>query len=188
MLGSMRIAARAARGRAGLGAGAVRDRGPVPARGLYEQAYNLISDGAAACVVSRGAAGSGSSTAHQITNGGAGPGRRRRDRGHLLRLHPAPGDRDAGPRRPDRDDLDWVVTQNTQRQGLADPLPAAARSTTAGSGARRWPTSATSSRPTTSSTWALAAAGRVRPGDRIALVMAGFGLNWQCAVLEAVGA
>jgi 3-oxoacyl-[acyl-carrier-protein] synthase III len=32
---------------------------------------------------------------------------------------------------------------------------------------------------------ALLASGRVRPGQRIALVMAGFGLNWQGAVLEA---
>jgi 3-oxoacyl-[acyl-carrier-protein] synthase-3 len=33
----------------------------------------------------------------------------------------------------------------------------------------------------------LIAAGRVRPGDRIALIMAGFGLNWQCVIMEAVG-
>ena len=33
----------------------------------------------------------------------------------------------------------------------------------------------------------LADAGRVRPGDRIALVMAGFGLNWQCVIMQAVG-
>ena len=33
---------------------------------------------------------------------------------------------------------------------------------------------------------ALLGSGRARPGDRIALPMAGFGLNWQCAVLEVV--
>jgi 3-oxoacyl-[acyl-carrier-protein] synthase III len=33
----------------------------------------------------------------------------------------------------------------------------------------------------------LAAVGRVRPGQRIALVMAGFGLNWQCVIVEAAG-
>ncbi len=33
----------------------------------------------------------------------------------------------------------------------------------------------------------LVAAGRVRPGQRIALIMAGFGLNWQCVIMEAVG-
>ncbi len=27
--------------------------------------------------------------------------------------------------------------------------------------------------------------GRLRPGDRVLLAMAGFGMNWQCAVLEA---
>jgi 3-oxoacyl-[acyl-carrier-protein] synthase-3 len=31
----------------------------------------------------------------------------------------------------------------------------------------------------------LVASGQVRPGQRVVLVMAGFGLNWQCAVLEA---
>jgi 3-oxoacyl-[acyl-carrier-protein] synthase-3 len=31
---------------------------------------------------------------------------------------------------------------------------------------------------------ALLDSGQVRPGQRIALVMAGFGLNWQGAVLE----
>jgi 3-oxoacyl-[acyl-carrier-protein] synthase-3 len=33
----------------------------------------------------------------------------------------------------------------------------------------------------------LAAAGRLRPGDRIALIMAGFGLNWQCLIAEVTG-
>jgi 3-oxoacyl-[acyl-carrier-protein] synthase III len=31
----------------------------------------------------------------------------------------------------------------------------------------------------------LAASGRVAPGDRVLLTMAGFGLNWQCTILEA---
>ena len=32
----------------------------------------------------------------------------------------------------------------------------------------------------------LVASGKLRPGQRVALVMAGFGLNWQCLILEAV--
>jgi 3-oxoacyl-[acyl-carrier-protein] synthase III len=82
-------------------------------------------------------------------------------------------------------DLDWIVTQNMHDKAwqiLARLLEV--------DHARVW----CPSRPDVGhvisadaivNLSALLASGRIQPGQRIALVMAGFGLNWQCAVLEA---
>ncbi|WP_189077419.1 3-oxoacyl-[acyl-carrier-protein] synthase III C-terminal domain-containing protein [Mangrovihabitans endophyticus] len=156
-----------------------------PADAVYEQSYNLISDGAAACVVSAAPPGLRLVAAHQITNGG---------------LHAATDDESVGtffsyvPRLV-RDclsragltigDIDWVVPQNTNHnawQILArllgvDPskvwqksLPETAHAISADN---------------IINLKSLRNAGRIRPGERILLVMAGHGLNWQAVVLEA---
>jgi 3-oxoacyl-[acyl-carrier-protein] synthase-3 len=85
-------------------------------------------------------------------------------------------------------DLDWIVTQNTHEkawQVLARLL--------AVDYARVWSPSLPDvghviSADAIVNLSALLASGQVRPGQRIALVMAGFGLNWQGAVLEATEA
>ncbi|GAA1413051.1 3-oxoacyl-[acyl-carrier-protein] synthase III C-terminal domain-containing protein [Catellatospora coxensis] len=153
----------------------------------YEQAYNLISDGAAACVVGREPDVCRLLTVHQITNGGLGRAgddetvgtyfaythRLVREAAARVGLAPA--------------ELDWVVTQNTNDKAwqiLARLLGV--------DHARVWaPTlpdvgHVISADPVVNLS-ALLDSGRARPGQRIALPMAGFGLNWQCAVLEVVG-
>ena len=158
-----------------------------PAGAVYEQAYNLISDGAAACVVSRQASGFRLITAHQITNGGLGRAGDDETVGsyfsytHRLMIETLAR---AGMTAAD---LDWVVTQNTNDKA--------------------WQILCRLFRIDFEKVWfpsmpdvghvisadnvvnlaQLAAAGRVRPGQRIALLMAGFGLNWQCVIVEAVG-
>ncbi|WP_186315957.1 3-oxoacyl-[acyl-carrier-protein] synthase III C-terminal domain-containing protein [Catellatospora sichuanensis] len=161
------------------------DRFPVGA--WYEQAYNLISDGAAACVVGRDPDVCRLLTVHQITNGGLGRAgddetvgtyfaythRLVRETAARVGLTPA--------------ELDWVVTQNTHEKAwqiLARLLEL--------DHARVWaPTLAdvghVISADVIANLSALLDSGRARPGQRIALPMAGFGLNWQCAVLEVVG-
>jgi 3-oxoacyl-[acyl-carrier-protein] synthase-3 len=156
-----------------------------PQGAWYEQAYNLISDGAAACVVGREPAAFRLLTVHQITNGGlarAGDDQtvgtyfaytHRLVRETLARADMGPGD------------LDWIVTQNTHEtawQILARLLGV--------DHARVWAPSMPDvghviSADNIVNLSALLASGRLRAGQRIALVMAGFGLNWQCAVLEA---
>jgi 3-oxoacyl-[acyl-carrier-protein] synthase III len=159
------------------------DRFPPDA--WYEQAYNLISDGAAACVVGREPAGLRLLTVHQITNGGLGRAgddqavgtyfayTHRLVRETLARAGMAPAD------------LDWIVSQNTHEKAwqILARLLAVDHDTV-------WAPSMPDvghviSADNIVNLSALLGSGRLRPGQRIALVMAGFGLNWQCAVLEA---
>ncbi|GDY32774.1 3-oxoacyl-[acyl-carrier-protein] synthase III C-terminal domain-containing protein [Gandjariella thermophila] len=161
------------------------DRFPDGAR--YEQSYNLISDGAAACVVSRQPAAFRVLTAHQITNGGLSDASddetvgsyfsyvARLVRETLDRAHLAPGD------------VDWVVPQNTHRKTW-DIL-----SRIVGIGAERvWMPSLPDAGHVISADnvvnlASLVESGRLRRGQRVLLLMAGFGLNWQSLILEATG-
>jgi 3-oxoacyl-[acyl-carrier-protein] synthase-3 len=156
-----------------------------PDGAMYEQAYNLISDGAAACVVSRQPAAFRLVAAHQITNGGLGQASDDQTVGsyfpYTLRLVNETLAR-AGLAAAD---LDWIVTQNTNDKAwqiLARIL---------GVGYEKvWFASMPDvghiiSADNVVNLSALLAADKVRPGQYVALVMAGFGLNWQCVILEA---
>lgn len=159
-----------------------------PADASYEQAYNLISDGAAACVVTR-QPGEGAFrlvTSHQITNGGLGQATDDETVGsyfsymhRLITQSLKRADMAAA-------DLDWVVTQNTNEAAWAvlasvfgiDPdkvvtttLPDAGHVISADN---------------VLNLTALAESGRIKSGDRLLLTMAGFGLNWQATILEAL--
>ena len=155
-----------------------------PPGAYYEQAYNLISDGAAACVVSRSPGGYRLLAAHQITNGAMVPRRRRRDRRGLLHLHPPPGQRVARQGGPDRGGPGLGGPAEHQRQGLADPLPAARIDS-----ARVFQDSLPDvghmiSGDNLVNLAYLAARRTVRPGEKLLLVMAGYGMNWQGLLLE----
>lgn len=158
------------------------DRFPVGA--CYEQAYNLISDGAAACVVGREPSGFRIVTVHQITNGGLAQASDDETVGtyfsythRLIRETLARAGMTAA-------DLDWIVTQNTNEKAwqiLARILGV--------DFAKIWaPTIGdvghVISADNVVNLSALIDSGQTRPGQRIALVMAGFGLNWQCVILE----
>jgi 3-oxoacyl-[acyl-carrier-protein] synthase-3 len=158
-----------------------------PADALYEQAYNLISDGAAACVVGRRSTGFRLITVHQITNGGLGQADDDQTVGSYFSYTQRLVTETLARAALTADDLDWVVTQNTNDKA--------------------WQILYRLLRIDFDKVWCpsmpdighvisadniinleqLIAAGRVRPGDRIALIMAGFGLNWQCVIMEAVG-
>ncbi|MCZ4119631.1 3-oxoacyl-[acyl-carrier-protein] synthase III C-terminal domain-containing protein [Streptomyces sp. H39-S7] len=159
------------------------DRFPDGAR--YEQAYNLISDGAAACVVSREPAAFRLVTAHQITNGGLGQAdddetvgmyfayTHRLVRETLTRAGLAAAD------------LDWVVTQNTNDKAwqiLARLLGVDAGKVFFSS---MRDVGHVISADNIINLAELIASGQVRSGQYVALVMAGFGLNWQCVILQA---
>jgi 3-oxoacyl-[acyl-carrier-protein] synthase-3 len=84
-------------------------------------------------------------------------------------------------------DLNWIVTQNTHQKAwriLARLLDV--------DHAKVWSPSLPDvghviAADTVVNLSALLESGRLRAGDRVAVVMAGFGLTWQCALLEAVG-
>jgi 3-oxoacyl-[acyl-carrier-protein] synthase III len=160
-----------------------------PDGAVYEQAYNLISDGAAACLVTR-RPGPGAFRlvgAHHITNGGLGQASDDETVGsyfsYMHRLVTQALSR-AGLSAAD---LDWVVTQNTNDKAWAilsrmlcvdldkivfPSLPDAGHVISADN---------------VVNLVSLIESGRIRPGDRLLLVMAGFGLNWQATILEATG-
>jgi 3-oxoacyl-[acyl-carrier-protein] synthase-3 len=160
------------------------DRFPAGAR--YEQAYNLISDGGAACVVSRQPGGFRLLTAHQITNGGLGRATDDEMVGlYFSYMHRLLSEALARARMNPLD-VDWIVAQNTNRKAwqilcrlLGVPFD------------KVWFPSMPDvghviAADTIINLSQLASSGRLRPGHRIALMAAGSGLTWQCLILEAV--
>src|SRR5262245_37688454 len=187
MLGSMRVAA------ALLGAEpdwqrvlcVTADR--FPAGAVYEQAYNLISDGAAACVVGRRPAGFRLITVHQITNGGLGRADDDETVGSYFAYTQRLVTETLARAALTAGDLDWVITQNTNDKAW-QILCRLLRIDHGKVWCPSMPdTGHVISADNIINLERLVAAGRVRPGDRIALIMAGFGLNWQCVIMEAVG-
>jgi 3-oxoacyl-[acyl-carrier-protein] synthase III len=155
-----------------------------PDGAIYEQAYNLISDGGAACVVGREPAGFRLLAAHQITNGGLGQAADDETVGSYFSYTRQLVEQTLAKAGMRPGDLDWVVPQNTNEKAwqilcrlLSVPFD------------RVWFTSMRDvghviSADNIVNLTELAASGQLRPGQRIALVMAGFGLNWQCLILE----
>lgn len=156
-----------------------------PEGAAYEQAYNLISDGAAACVVTREQGPFRLRAAHQITNGALARATDDETVGTyfafthrlvaeaLARAGLEPGE------------VDWVVPQNTNENAwrVLGPLVGI-------DPAKVWFPSLADvghviSGDNVVNLVALLEAGVLRPGDKLLLVMAGFGLNWQAVVLEA---
>ena len=158
------------------------DRFPTGAR--YEQAYSLISDGAAACVVSREAGDYRLVAAHHITNGamvsadddetvGAYFSYTARLVGELL----ARAGRSSA-------DVAWVVPQNTDPRAwrilarllgidedrvFAPSLPDVAHVISADN--------------IVNLAW-LEGRDVLQPGDLVVMVMAGYGMNWQALLVE----
>ncbi len=157
-----------------------------PQEALYEQAYNLISDGAAACIVSNEVEGFRLIANHAITNGA---------------MYLASDDETVGSyfsytnrliqetlRKTNLEigQIDWIVTQNTHinawqilsrilkfepNRVYFQSLPEAGH--------------VISGDNIINLTW-LINSGKIQPGDRIMLVMAGYGLNWQSVILEKI--
>ena len=156
-----------------------------PPGALYEQAYNVISDGAAACTVSRGSGPFRLVTAHQITNGGLGRASDDETVGSYFGyMHKAVTQTLArAALRPDQ--ITWIVPQNTT------PLAWTVLCRMLGISPDRVFS------PSMSDVGHVIAAdnminlaelhgsGRLRAGDLLLLAMAGFGMNWQCVILEA---
>lgn len=186
MIGSIRLAATLLDGEPGFKSVLCVSSDRFPPGSVYEQTYNLISDGAAVCLVSRKPAGYRFVAAHQITNGALVRAADDEIAGsffsytHKLTtellakagLHVA--------------DIDWVVPQNTNAKvwQIMSRLLGIEESRVFG------PSIADVghliSADNIVNLEALEASGRVRPGDRVLLTMAGFGLNWQGLLLERI--
>lgn len=160
------------------------DRFPPGAR--YEQAYNLISDGAAACQVSRQPGGFRILAVHQITNGAMAQADDDSTVGSYFNYtHRAISETLARAELEMRD-IRWVIPQNTNRKAwqiLAGLLQIPTD--------RAWFESMPRcghviSADNIINLAELERSDRLHKGDRLLLFMAGFGSNWQCLVLEKV--
>ena len=160
------------------------DRFPEGSR--YEQAYNPISDGAAACLVGREPVGLRIRACHHITNGGlAQAGDDETVGSYFAYMHRLIRETLAKAALT-ADDIDWVVTQNTHEKtwailGRLLGIPED----------KVWFPSIREvghviSGDNVVNLRMLLDSGRLLPGQRVLLTMAGFGLNWQSLILEAV--
>lgn len=155
-----------------------------PPGATYEQAYSLISDGAAACVVSRHPAAYRLLAVHHITNGAMVTAGDDETVGAyfaythrlVIQLLAKAG--------LDEDDVDWVVPQNTDSRAweilcrllriepsrVCCPSLADAAHVISGDNIINL-------------AW-LHERGMVQAGERLLLTMAGYGMNWQGVLLE----
>jgi len=155
-----------------------------PENALYEQGYNLISDGAAGFRISRRAGRYRILACHQITKGAFAQASDDETVGAYFTYSTRLIRETAAKAALDVADIDWIVPQNMNRTALvllarllavdesklvSDMLPQVGHVIGADNiiNLRH-----------------LQDSGRMTTGDTILLVMAGFGLNWQAVLLE----
>jgi 3-oxoacyl-[acyl-carrier-protein] synthase III len=155
-----------------------------PEGALYSQSYNLISDGAAACILSRSGGDYRFLATHARTSGALARATDEEAAGsffvHVNRLIQETLAR-AGLT---IGDVDWFVAQNMNRKALeilARLLPLDPARVVA-------PTlpeiGHVISGDNLINLKCLTDRGAIRKGEKVLLAMAGYGLNWQCAILE----
>ncbi len=156
-----------------------------PEGAVYEQAYNLISDGAAACLVSREAQGFRLLDVHQITNGAMVSASDDETVGSFFNYTGRLVDEMLERAGLGLADIRWVVPQNTNRKawqvlskllGISDEQAWFPSIDTAGH---------VISADNVINLAELQSSGKLEQGDKVLTFMAGFGSNWQCALLEA---
>lgn len=156
-----------------------------PEGSAYEQAYNPISDGAAVCLVGREPRGLRIHACHQITNGGLAQASDDETVGSYFSYAHRLIRETLGKTELTAADIDWVVTQNTHQKawvilGRLLGIPES----------KVWFPSIREvghviSGDNMINLRMLVDSGRLLPGQRVLLMMAGFGLNWQSLILEA---
>lgn len=155
-----------------------------PEGAFYEQAYSLISDGGAACVIGREPAAFRVLASHAITNGALAQASDDETVGayfsythRLVRETLAKASLDVR-------DLAWIVPQNMNATAwtiLARVLGIDRARIAQGTLAD---VAHVISADNLINLRHLDAEGRLEPGDRILLVMAGYGMHWQSLLLE----
>lgn len=160
------------------------DRFPVGA--LYEQAYNLISDGGAACLVSRKPQGFRILATHHLTNGALAQASDDQTVGSFFTYVHRVVSETLAKAELDMADIRWVVPQNTNRKawpilasllGIADDQAFFESMPECGH---------VISADNVINLARLELGGELSTGDRVLTFMAGFGSNWQCLLLERI--
>lgn len=184
MLGSIRLAGMMLHSEPGLDPVLCVSADRFPDGAMYEQSYNLISDGAAACTVSTEGGAFKLLAAHHITNGAMAQANDDETVGTFFNyMHKMITELlEKGSLSPQ--DMRWVVSQNTNVKAwqVLSRLIGVEFDTVY--------------QPTIEKIGHVISAdniinlkhlhesGNVEPGDKLLLTMAGFGLNWQGLILE----
>ncbi len=157
-----------------------------PEGAIYEQSYNLISDGGAGWVMSRQEKGFRYLGGHQITNGALVRASDDESVGTYFNYTHRLIQQALARTQLSMSDIAWIVPQNMNIKAwqilsrllkidfervFFDPLPRCAH--------------VISGDPVIN-LYHLDRAGKLRPGDMLLMVMAGYGMNWQCAIVEKV--
>ncbi|MCD5352970.1 3-oxoacyl-ACP synthase III family protein [Kineosporia mesophila] len=155
-----------------------------PPGSVYEQSFNLISDGAAACVVARSPGTFRILGTHHITNGGMAAATGEESIGSYFSYTQLLVRETLRRTGLTMADIDWIVPQNTnaaawkilsrmlgidENQVHMPSLPESAHAISSDHAINLSD---------------LTASGRLRKGQRVMLLVAGHGLNWQSTVLE----
>jgi len=155
-----------------------------PEGALYEQSYSLISDGAAACLVSTEPEGFRLVACHGITNGALAIASDDEVAGCYFSYTHCVIQETLAKAGLTINDIQWIVPQNTNAKAwrvLSHLLKfdfARVAFPTLGE------TGHVISGDSIINIRRLVEENKIRPGDRLLLVMAGYGLNWQCVILE----
>jgi len=158
-----------------------------PEGALYEQAYNLISDGAAACTVSRTPGRYRMVAAHAITNGAMAEASDEEAMGSFFSYSHKVISIALQKAQLSISDIDWVVAQNTNAKAwqiLSRLLKLDYNKVFHGT---QHDIGHMISGDNIANLLRLEEEQEVQPGQRILLLMAGLGLNWQCLILERTG-
>ena len=188
MLGSMRIAGAMLATEPGWQRVLCVSADRFPENAVYEQGYSVISDGAAACIVSRQPSQDSFRlvASHQITNGGMGMATDDQTVGTYFGFTHRLIAQTLERAQMTAADLDWVIPQNLNDVawtvlahlfGIDDEKVVAPTQPDAGH---------VISADNVLNLTALVESGRIKSGQKLLLTMAGFGLNWQATILEAV--
>jgi 3-oxoacyl-[acyl-carrier-protein] synthase III len=155
-----------------------------PEGALYEQSYNLISDGAAACVVSLSPASFRLLAVHGITNGALAQANDEETAGTFFVYTHRVIQETLAKAGLHISDVAWFVAQNMNRKA-SDIL---ARLLKFDPGRVVSPTLAEVAHVISGDNLInlkyLIEHGHIQCGERVLLCMAGYGLNWQCVILE----
>lgn len=157
-----------------------------PEGALYEQSYSLISDGAAACIASTSAKGFRVIAAHQITNGALSKASDDETVGSYFSYTHRAIQETLMKARLCMNEINWIVPQNTNKKAwqiLSRLLKFDFERV-------YFPTleevGHVISGDNIINLKRLADEEKIKPGERALLLMAGYGLNWQCVILEKV--
>lgn len=157
-----------------------------PQGALYEQSYNLISDGAAACIASTTPGGFRLLASHAVTNGALSRASDDEAVGSFFSYTHRAIQETLTKANMNVGDLDWIVPQNTNIKAwqiLSRLLKFDFRKVF-------FPTISevghVISGDNIINLKRLAGDGLITAGQRALLFMAGYGLNWQCVIVEKV--